>query len=55
MLVVIAVLFSLVAALATAFVSYAARRDFLAALTIGGGVFVAVMTLALGVYTLLLP
>ncbi|MDT0459150.1 hypothetical protein RM550_26115 [Streptomyces sp. DSM 41527] len=55
MLVVITVLFSLVVALAAAFVSYAVRGDFLAALVMGGSAFVAVMTLALGVYTVLLP
>ncbi|MEU5646405.1 hypothetical protein [Streptomyces milbemycinicus] len=54
MLLVIAVLSSLVVALATAFLFYAARGSFLAALTMGGGAFVATMTLFLGVFSLLL-
>ncbi|MEV6742787.1 hypothetical protein AB0N21_00010 [Streptomyces sp. NPDC051080] len=52
MLVVIAVLLSLVVALATAFVFYAAKESFLVPLTAGGGAFVATMTLALGVFSL---
>ncbi|MFD5553752.1 hypothetical protein ACFWIA_07920 [Streptomyces sp. NPDC127068] len=54
MLVVIAVLFSLVVALATAFLFYAAKGSPLTALTVGGGAFVATMTLFLGVFALLL-
>ncbi|MFE6764077.1 hypothetical protein [Streptomyces sp. NPDC057689] len=52
LLVVIAVLLSLVVALATAFVFYVAKENFLVALTAGGGAFVATMTLALGVCAL---
>ncbi|MEU8508265.1 hypothetical protein AB0C40_26845 [Streptomyces brevispora] len=52
MLVIIAVLLSLVIALATAFVFYATKESFLVALTAGGGAFVATMTLALGVFSL---
>ncbi|MFI7099300.1 hypothetical protein ACIBK8_08060 [Streptomyces sp. NPDC050161] len=55
MLVVIAVLFALVVALATAFLFYAAKGNLLVALAMGGGAFVATMTLLLGVYSLLLP
>ncbi|MGW5017111.1 hypothetical protein [Streptomyces sp. NRRL F-5053] len=54
MLVVIAVLFSLVIALATALLFYAGRGALLSALTAGGGAFVAAMTLAIGVLSLLL-
>ncbi|MGW3163280.1 hypothetical protein ACWC9Q_10395 [Streptomyces sp. NPDC001142] len=53
MLVIIAVLFSLVVALATAFLFYAAKGSLLIALTVGGGAFVTTMTLALGVFSLL--
>lgn len=52
-LVVIAVLFSLVVALATAFLFFAAKESLLVALTVGGGAFVATMTLLLGVISLL--
>ncbi|MBV7669642.1 hypothetical protein ACH4TM_03830 [Streptomyces parvus] len=52
MLVVIAMLLSLVVALATAFVFYAAKESFLVTLTAGGGAFVATMMLALGVFSL---
>ncbi|WP_319737269.1 hypothetical protein [Streptomyces niveiscabiei] len=55
MLVVIAVLFSLVVALTTALLFYAAKGSLLFALTAGAGAFVATMTLALGVLSLLLP
>lgn len=54
MLVVIAVLFSLVVALVTALLFYVAEGSPLVALTAGGGAFVATMTLALGVLSLLL-
>ncbi|MFF7703251.1 hypothetical protein [Streptomyces lydicus] len=54
MLVVIAVLFSLVVALTTAFLFYAAKGSLLVALSVGGGAFVATMTLFLGVFSLLL-
>ncbi|MFF8283506.1 hypothetical protein ACF1DY_31905 [Streptomyces albus] len=54
MLVVIAVLFSLVIGLGTAFLFYAAKGSLLVALTAGGGAFVATMTLAVGVLSLLL-
>lgn len=54
MLIVIAVLFSLVIALATMFLFHAARGSLLIALTAGGGAFVAAMTLAIGVLSLLL-
>lgn len=52
MLVIIAALFSLVIALATAFVFYAAKESLLVSLTAGGGAFVATMTLSLGVFSL---
>ncbi|MGY1434576.1 hypothetical protein [Streptomyces reniochalinae] len=55
MLIVIAVLFSLVVALVAAFLFYAVKRNPLVACTLGGGAFVATMTLLLGVYSLLLP
>lgn len=54
MLVVIAVLSSLVVALATAFLFYATKGGFLVTLTMGGGAFVTTMTLFLGVFSLLL-
>ncbi|MDJ1132021.1 hypothetical protein [Streptomyces iconiensis] len=54
MLIVVAVLFSLVIALATALLFHAARGSLLIALTAGGGAFVAAMTLAIGVLSLLL-
>lgn len=54
MLVVIAVLFSLVVALMTAFLFYASQGSLLVALTMGGGAFVATMTMLLGVFSLLL-
>jgi hypothetical protein len=53
LLVVIAVLFSLVVALATAFLFYAVQGDFVVVLTAAGGSFVATMTLAVGVLALL--
>ncbi|OIK02570.1 hypothetical protein BIV25_03035 [Streptomyces sp. MUSC 14] len=54
MLVVIAALFSLVVALTTAFLLYAVKGSFLSALTVGGGTFIATMTLLLGALSLLL-
>ncbi|WP_326759193.1 hypothetical protein OHB35_15580 [Streptomyces phaeochromogenes] len=53
LLVVIAVLFSLVVALATALLFYAVQGDFVVVLTAAGGSFVATMTLAVGVLALL--
>ncbi|NJQ04010.1 hypothetical protein [Streptomyces lonarensis] len=55
LLVVIAVQFSLVIALAAAFLLYAVDGSALVALGTGAGAFVTTMTLALGVYALLLP
>ncbi|MEV1082011.1 hypothetical protein AB0I98_27805 [Streptomyces sp. NPDC050211] len=53
LLIVIAVLFSLVVAFATAFLFYAMQEDFVVALTAAGGSFVATMTLSVGVLALL--
>lgn len=54
LLVVVAVLFSLVMALTAALLDYVATRHGLAALTAGAGAFVATMTLAMVVLTVLL-
>ncbi|MFJ2819393.1 hypothetical protein [Streptomyces sp. NPDC087294] len=54
MLVVIAVLFSLVVALATAFLFYVIKGSLLVSVTMGGGAFVATMTLTLGACSLLI-
>ncbi|MET9149230.1 hypothetical protein [Streptomyces sp. NPDC004042] len=54
MLVVIAMLFSLVVALTTAFLFYVVKGSLLVSLTMGGAAFVATMTLALGAFSLLI-